>query len=60
VTGILGDASDRVNPLINRTVLEETLARPLQSSSMLPQRVGLERVRTLSTWLKNYDVQLDF
>jgi asparagine synthase (glutamine-hydrolysing) len=60
VTGILADTGNPVNALINREAVEEMLLRPLQSSSNLPERVGLERVRTMSAWLKDYDVQLDF
>ena len=60
VTGVLADTANPVHALINREAVEEMLLRPLESSSKLPARLGLERVRTLSTWLKNYDVQLDF
>jgi hypothetical protein len=40
-------------------VIEELLARPLQTTSSLRDRAGLERVRSLSAWVKDYGVILD-
>jgi hypothetical protein len=35
------------------------LARPLGNSSSLPGRAGLERARSISSWVEDYGVALD-
>src|SRR5262245_40942052 len=53
---------DRFHPaasLLSRTVIEDMLARPLGNTSSLPNRTGLERVRSISSWVKDYGVVLD-
>jgi len=42
-----------------RKVLEDLLARQLGNTSSLPERAGLERTRSIGTWLKDYGVELD-
>jgi asparagine synthase (glutamine-hydrolysing) len=59
VAEILADRSHPATPLLNRKVLEDMLARPLGNTSSLPDRVGLERARSIGTWVKDYRVELD-
>jgi hypothetical protein len=35
------------------------LARPLGTTSSLPERAGLERARSISTWVNDYGIVLD-
>jgi len=39
--------------------VEDMLARPLRTSSSLPDRAGLERARSIGAWVKDYEVVLD-
>ena len=59
VAEILADRSHPAAPLLNRKVLEDMLARPLGNTSSLPDRVGLERARSIGAWVKDYRVELD-
>jgi asparagine synthase (glutamine-hydrolysing) len=59
VVEILDDRSHPAAPLFNKTAVEELLTRPLGDTSQGFERAGLERVRSLSTWAKEYDVVLD-
>jgi asparagine synthase (glutamine-hydrolysing) len=59
VTEILEDRSHPATPLLNRTAIEDILARPLGNSSSLPGRAGLERARSINSWVKDYGVALD-
>jgi len=45
--------------LLNRKVIKDLLARPLGTTSSLPERAGLERARSISAWVKDYGVVLD-
>jgi asparagine synthase (glutamine-hydrolysing) len=59
VAGILADRSHPATSLLNRQVLEEMLKRPLGYSSSVLERAGLERARSISAWVKDYEVVLD-
>jgi asparagine synthase (glutamine-hydrolysing) len=59
VAEILNDRSHPATPLLNRTVIENLLARPLGNTSSLPDRAGLERVRSIGAWVKDYGLELD-
>ena len=59
VAEILRDPSHPATPLFNRKLIEEMLARPLQTTSSVSDRVGLERVRWIGAWVKDYGVVLD-
>jgi asparagine synthase (glutamine-hydrolysing) len=59
VAEILADRSHPATSLLNRKVIEDMLARPLGATSSLPDRAGLERARSISAWVKDYDVVLD-
>jgi hypothetical protein len=45
--------------LLNRKVIEDLLASPLGTTSLLSGRAGLERARSISAWVKDYSVGLD-
>jgi hypothetical protein len=45
--------------LLTKKVIEDLLARPLGTTSSLPERAGLERARSISAWVKDYGVVLD-
>jgi asparagine synthase (glutamine-hydrolysing) len=59
VAEILADRSHPAAPLLNRRAIEEMLARPAAATSSLAGRAGLERARSISTWVKDYGVILD-
>jgi asparagine synthase (glutamine-hydrolysing) len=59
VAEMLEDRSHPATSLLNRKVLEDRLARPLGPTSSLPERAGVERARSISTWVKDYGVVLD-
>ena len=59
VEEILEDRSHPARSLLNAKVINELLARPLGTTSSLARRAGLERVRWLSAWVKDYRVVLD-
>jgi asparagine synthase (glutamine-hydrolysing) len=53
---------DRHHPgasLFNPKVVGDILAQPLGNISGLPQRAGLERVRSITSWVKDHGVVLD-
>jgi asparagine synthase (glutamine-hydrolysing) len=57
VTEILEDRSHPAAGLLNRRAVEEILVRPAGNTSSLAKRAGLERVRSLSAWVKDYAVE---
>ena len=59
VAEILADRSHPATSSLNRRVIEDMLARPVGATSSLPERAGLERVRSISAWVKDYGVLLD-
>jgi asparagine synthase (glutamine-hydrolysing) len=59
VAEVLEDRSHPATGLLNRRVIEDMLARPLGTTSSLPERAGLERVRSISAWVNDYGVVLD-
>ena len=59
VIEILADLSHPATSSLNRKVIEDMLARPVGVTSSLPERAGLERVRSISAWVKDYGVLLD-
>jgi asparagine synthase (glutamine-hydrolysing) len=59
VAEILADRSHPATSSLNRKAIEDMLARPVGATSSLPERAGLERVRSISAWVKDYGVLLD-
>jgi asparagine synthase (glutamine-hydrolysing) len=59
VAEVLEDRSHPAASLLNRKVIEDLLARPLGTTSSLPERAGLERARSISAWVEDYGVVLD-
>jgi asparagine synthase (glutamine-hydrolysing) len=59
VAALLEDRSHPAASLFNRKVVEDMLMRPLGTTSSLPDRGGLERVRSIGAWVKDYGVMLD-
>jgi asparagine synthase (glutamine-hydrolysing) len=59
VAEVLEERSHPATPLLNRKVIEDMLARPVGNVSSLPDRSGLERALSISTWVKDYAVALD-
>jgi asparagine synthase (glutamine-hydrolysing) len=59
VAEILADRTHPARPLLNTTAVEEMLAQPVETTSSLAQRAGLECARSISTWVKDYGVVLD-
>jgi asparagine synthase (glutamine-hydrolysing) len=59
VSEILADRYHPAHPLLQRQAIEELLARPLGATSALSERIDLERVRSVSTWIKDYAVVVD-
>ena len=59
VAEILEDRSHPATSLLNRKVVEGLLVRPLGTTSSLPERAALERARSISAWVKDYEVVLD-
>jgi asparagine synthase (glutamine-hydrolysing) len=59
VAEILEDQSHPATPLLNRRVIKDMLVRPLGNTSSLHDRAGLERVRSICTWVRDYGVVLD-
>ena len=59
VAEVLENRSHPAISLLNRKVIEDLLARPLGTTSSLPERGGLERARSISAWVKDYGVVLD-
>ena len=56
VAEVLEDRSHPATSLLNRKVIEDMLARPVGTTSSLPERAGLERARSISAWVKDYGV----
>ncbi len=52
VAEVLEERSHPATPLLNRKVIEDMLARPVGNVSSLPDRSGLERALSISTWVK--------
>ncbi len=59
VAEVLENRSHPARSLLNRKVIEDLLARPLGTTSSLPERAGLERAGSISAWVKDYGVVLD-
>src|SRR4029077_11090479 len=59
VAGVLENRSHPATSLLKRKVIKDLLARPLGTTSSLPERAGLERARSISAWVKDYGVVLD-
>jgi asparagine synthase (glutamine-hydrolysing) len=59
VTQVLKDQAHPAASLLNKNAIEDMLERPLGATSTLPQRAGLERVRSISAWVKDYGVHVD-
>jgi asparagine synthase (glutamine-hydrolysing) len=59
VAEILDDRSHPAASLLNTKAIEDMLARPLGNVSSLPDRAGLERARSITSWVKDYAVALD-
>ena len=58
VAAIANDPADPAAHLFDRTTVKQALDRSLGNVSVLTERADLERVRSLSTWFKEYDVAL--
>jgi asparagine synthase (glutamine-hydrolysing) len=59
VAEVLENRSHPATSLLNRKVIKDLLARPLGTTSSLPERASLERARSISAWVKDYGVVLD-
>ena len=59
VAEILEDRSHPAASLLNRKAIKDMLARPVGNTSSLTDRAGLERARSISSWVKDYGVLLD-
>lgn len=59
LAAVLDDPSHPATCLLNKTAIEEMLARPLGRTSSLAERAGLERARSISAWVQDYGVALD-
>jgi asparagine synthase (glutamine-hydrolysing) len=59
VAEVLENRSHPAISLLNRKVVKDLLARPLGTTSSLPERAGLERARSISARVKDYAVVLD-
>ena len=51
VAEILEDRAHPATGLLNRRMIEGMLMRPLGTTSSLPDRAGLERARSIGTWV---------
>lgn len=58
VATVMNDPGDPTAPLLNKAAVDEILARPIGNASLMSDRRGLECVRSLSTWFKEYGVSL--
>jgi asparagine synthase (glutamine-hydrolysing) len=58
VAAVMDDPGDPITPLLDRAAVDEILARPIANASLMGDRRGLECVRSLSTWFKEYGVSL--
>jgi asparagine synthase (glutamine-hydrolysing) len=59
VAEVLENRSHPATSLLNRKAIKDLLARPLGTTSSLPERAGLERARSISAWVKDHGVVLD-
>jgi asparagine synthase (glutamine-hydrolysing) len=59
VAALMSDRSHPAASLFDRQVIETLLAQPLQANSSLGTRNGLERVRWIARWVKEYGVEFD-
>ena len=59
VFDFLDDRSHPAAPLFDRSAIKDILARPLGETSTVFDRAGLERVLSLSHWIKDHEVTLD-
>ena len=59
VAEFLRDDSHPAASLFNRGLIREAVDAPLGAVSLVPDRSDLERVRTISAWVKDYGVTLD-
>jgi asparagine synthase (glutamine-hydrolysing) len=57
---ILADTDAPVRPLLDKRRIDDMLARPLGTTSPMYDRMGMELTVGLNTWLKTYDVALEF
>jgi asparagine synthase (glutamine-hydrolysing) len=58
VAAVIDDPGDPTMPLLDRAAIDEILTRPVGNASLMSDRKGLECVRSLSTWFKEYGVSL--
>lgn len=59
VAALLADTSHPAAGLWNVRAVAARLSRPMRASSSLGERVALERVRSIGTWVRDYGVVLD-
>jgi asparagine synthase (glutamine-hydrolysing) len=59
VATILEDRSHPAGAVLNHEVIEDMLAQPVGTTSSVMGRAGLERARSISTWMEDYGVVLD-
>jgi asparagine synthase (glutamine-hydrolysing) len=59
VATILEDRSHPAGAVLNHDVIEDMLAQPVGATSSIMGRAGLERARSISTWMDDYGVTLD-
>lgn len=59
VQNVMRDKTHPAGALFNRKVVGNILAQPLGNISALSQRSGVERVRSISNWVKDYGVVID-
>jgi len=59
VQNIMRDKAHPASSLFNHKVVGNILAQPLGNVSGLAQRAGIERVRSISGWVKDYGVVVD-
>jgi asparagine synthase (glutamine-hydrolysing) len=59
VAATLQDHSHPAGAVLNRDIIEDMLARPVGATSSNVARAGLERARSISTWMEDYGVMLD-
>jgi asparagine synthase (glutamine-hydrolysing) len=59
VADVMANRSHPAAPLLNRRAIEQLLGQPLGNSSSLVERAGLERVRSISAWVKDHGIAVD-
>jgi asparagine synthase (glutamine-hydrolysing) len=59
VAALVTDPGHPAAGLFNRRVIQVLIARPMRAISSLAERVCLETVRSIGTWVKDYGVILD-